>query len=114
MLIYGHLTNIGYAKNFSIYNLERGTNFLMSTEEAEEEDAKKEYVEETNRDAVMIAAAKLIATDAVPKVTIASILLCKFVIHLFLYNCRFDFWYISRSLFFYSSDLFLNLIFYLK
>lgn len=28
----------------------------------------KEYIEETNRDAVMIAAAKLIAIDSVPKV----------------------------------------------
>lgn len=52
----------------------------MLTDEAEEEDAKKEYVEETNKDAVMIAAAKLIATDAVPKVFLASFLPCKFVI----------------------------------
>lgn len=28
----------------------------------------QEYVEETNRDAVMIAAAMLVATDVVPKV----------------------------------------------
>lgn len=52
----------------------------MSADEAEEEDAKKEYVEETNKDAVMIAAAKLIATDAVPKVFGACFLLCKFII----------------------------------
>lgn len=37
-------------------------------DEAEEEDGNKEYIEETNRDAVMISAAKLVASDAVPKV----------------------------------------------
>lgn len=52
----------------------------MSTDEAEEEDAKKEYVEETNKDAVMIAAAKLIATNAVPKVFVTFFLLCKWII----------------------------------
>lgn len=35
----------------------------------------REYVEETNRDAVMIAAAKLIATDAVPKVKSEKLLI---------------------------------------
>lgn len=39
-------------------------------DETEDEAANKEYVEETNRDAVMIAAAKLVAIDAVPKVII--------------------------------------------
>lgn len=38
------------------------------TDETEDEEVNKEYVEETNRDAVMIAAAKLVAGDAVPKV----------------------------------------------
>lgn len=57
-----------------------GTNFLVSIDEAEEEDAKKEYVEETNKDAVMIAAAKLIATNAVPKVFVAFFLLCKCIV----------------------------------
>lgn len=37
-------------------------------DETEDEDVNKEYAEETNRDAVMIAAAKLVATDTVPKV----------------------------------------------
>lgn len=37
-------------------------------DEAEDEDVNKEYAVETNRDAVMIAAAKLIANDVVPKV----------------------------------------------
>lgn len=37
-------------------------------DDTEDEDVNREYVEETNRDAVMIAAAKLVACDAVPKV----------------------------------------------
>jgi len=37
-------------------------------DEAEDEDVNKEYAVETNRDVVMIAAAKLIANDVVPKV----------------------------------------------
>lgn len=39
-------------------------------DETEDEDVNKEYIEETNRDAVMIAAAKLIASDTVPKVSV--------------------------------------------
>ena len=35
----------------------------------EEEDIQKEYIEETNRDAIMIAASNLIASDIVPKVS---------------------------------------------
>lgn len=42
--------------------------FLLISDEAEDEDVNKEYTEETNRDHVMIAAAKLIAEDVVPKV----------------------------------------------
>ena len=37
-------------------------------DETEDEDANKEYVEETNLDAIMIAAAKLVASGAVRKV----------------------------------------------
>ncbi|KAH9786132.1 Sister-chromatid cohesion protein 3 [Citrus sinensis] len=40
---------------------------LNISDETEDEDVNKEYIEETNRDAVMIAAAKLIAIDSVPK-----------------------------------------------
>lgn len=40
------------------------------SDETEDEDVNKEYVEETNRDAVMIGAAKLVANDVVPKVSI--------------------------------------------
>lgn len=41
----------------------------MLTDDTEEEDVKREYIEETNRDAVMICAAKLVATDVVPLVS---------------------------------------------
>lgn len=42
----------------------------LLTDETEDEDANKEYVEETNRDAVMIAAAKLVASETVSKVNL--------------------------------------------
>lgn len=42
------------------------------TDETEDEDLNKEYVEETNRDAVMIAAAKLVASDTVSKVNLTT------------------------------------------
>lgn len=38
------------------------------TDETEDEDVNEEYVEEINRDIVMIASAKLVASDTVPKV----------------------------------------------
>lgn len=37
-------------------------------DECEDEGASKEYVEETNKDAIMIAASKLVASDTVSKV----------------------------------------------
>lgn len=42
--------------------------FFLYADETEDEEANKEYVEETNRDSIMIAASKLVATEAVPKV----------------------------------------------
>lgn len=39
-----------------------------SSDETEDEDANEEYIEDTNRDAVMIAAAKLVLADTVSKV----------------------------------------------
>lgn len=50
------------------------------TDETEDEEVNKEYVEETNRDAVMIAAAKLVAGDAVPKVNMALLCLLSTII----------------------------------
>lgn len=43
----------------------------LSSDETEDEDANEEYIEDTNRDAVMIAAAKLVLADTVPKVCTA-------------------------------------------
>ena len=41
------------------------------SDETEDEDANEEYIEDTNRDAVMIAAAKLVLADTVSKVCAA-------------------------------------------
>ncbi|KAG2406635.1 Sister-chromatid cohesion protein [Vigna angularis] len=54
---------------------------LNISDEAEDEDVNKEYAVETNRDAVMIAAAKLIANDVVPKEDLASEIISHFVMH---------------------------------
>lgn len=48
------------------------SNFFFA-DEAEDDDANKEYIEEANRDAVMIAAAKLVANDKVSKVKLACV-----------------------------------------
>ncbi|KAK7244685.1 hypothetical protein RIF29_39510 [Crotalaria pallida] len=54
---------------------------LNISEEAEDEDINREYSEETNRDVVMIAAAKLVAVDAVPKDYLAPEIVSHFVMH---------------------------------
>ncbi|XP_010914380.1 sister-chromatid cohesion protein 3 isoform X2 [Elaeis guineensis] len=54
---------------------------LNISAETEDEDANEEYIEETNRDAVMIAAAKLVATDALPKDYLAPVIISHFVMH---------------------------------
>ncbi|OMP06606.1 Armadillo-like helical [Corchorus olitorius] len=54
---------------------------LNTSDETEDEDANKEYIEETNRDAVMIAAAKLIANSTVPKDYLAPEIISHFVMH---------------------------------
>ncbi|XP_068663585.1 LOW QUALITY PROTEIN: sister-chromatid cohesion protein 3 [Aristolochia californica] len=54
---------------------------LDISDETEEEDVNEEYIEETNRDAVMIAAAKLVATNTVPKDYLGSEIVSHFVIH---------------------------------
>ncbi|KAL8262154.1 hypothetical protein R6Q59_026203 [Mikania micrantha] len=54
---------------------------LDISDETEDEDANKEYVEELNRDAVMIAAAKLVATEAVPKEDLAPDIISHYVMH---------------------------------
>ncbi|KAL2345358.1 hypothetical protein Fmac_006643 [Flemingia macrophylla] len=54
---------------------------LNMSDEAEDEDVIEEYAEETNRDAVMIAAAKLTVNDVVPKEYLASEIISHFVMH---------------------------------
>ncbi|KAL8198113.1 hypothetical protein R6Q57_024198 [Mikania cordata] len=54
---------------------------LDISDETEDEDANTEYVEELNRDAVMIAAAKLVATEAVPKEDLAPDIISHYVMH---------------------------------
>lgn len=54
---------------------------LDISDETEEEDVKREYVEETNRDAVMICAAKLVATDVVPLDFLGSEIISRFMMH---------------------------------
>ncbi|KAJ0113315.1 hypothetical protein Patl1_01119 [Pistacia atlantica] len=54
---------------------------LNISDETEDEDVNKEYAEETNRDAVMIAAAKLVATDTVPKEYLGPEIISHFVMH---------------------------------
>ncbi|KAK9281795.1 hypothetical protein L1049_004701 [Liquidambar formosana] len=54
---------------------------LNISDETEEDDVNKEYVEETNRDAVMIAAAKLVASDVVPKDYLGPEIISHFVMH---------------------------------
>lgn len=54
---------------------------LDISDETEDEDVNKEYVEETNRDAVMIAAAKLVAVEAVPKEYLSPDIISHYVMH---------------------------------
>ncbi|KAF5785128.1 putative armadillo-like helical, stromalin conservative domain, cohesin subunit Scc3/SA [Helianthus annuus] len=54
---------------------------LDISDETEDEDANKEYIEELNRDAVMIAAAKLVATGAVPKEHLAPEIISHYTMH---------------------------------
>lgn len=41
----------------------------MPADEIEDEDGNKEYIEDTNRDTVILAATKLVANDSVPMVS---------------------------------------------
>ncbi|KAG4120112.1 hypothetical protein ERO13_D11G123600v2 [Gossypium hirsutum] len=54
---------------------------LKISDDTEDEDVNKEYIEETNRDTVMIAAAKLIASDTIPKDYLAPEIISHFVMH---------------------------------
>ncbi|KDP21541.1 hypothetical protein JCGZ_22012 [Jatropha curcas] len=54
---------------------------LNISDETEDEDSNKEYIEETNRDAVVIAAAKLVASGTVSKEYLAPEIISHFVMH---------------------------------
>ncbi|XP_042517338.1 sister-chromatid cohesion protein 3 [Macadamia integrifolia] len=54
---------------------------LNISDEVEEEDANREYIEDTNREVVMIAAAKLVTTDTVPKDYLAPDIVSHYVMH---------------------------------
>jgi len=77
------LESLGYCPNVSVLQRLWGLceKHLNISDETEDEDANKEYVEETNRDAVIIAAAKLVAIDAVPKKYLGSEIISHFMMH---------------------------------
>ncbi|WOL18859.1 sister-chromatid cohesion protein 3 [Canna indica] len=54
---------------------------LTISDETEDEDANAEYIEDTNRDAVMLAAAKLVATRSVSMDYLAPEIISHFVMH---------------------------------
>lgn len=54
---------------------------LNISDETEDEDVNREYIEETNRDAVIIGAAKLVANDVVPKEYLGPEIISHFVMH---------------------------------
>ncbi|KAJ9187713.1 hypothetical protein P3X46_003137 [Hevea brasiliensis] len=77
------LENLGYCPDSSVLSkfwrlCEQQLNI---SDETEHEDSSKEYIEETNRDAVMIAAAKLVASDTVTKESLAPEIISHFVMH---------------------------------
>ncbi|KAI3425528.1 SCD domain-containing protein [Psidium guajava] len=77
------LENLGYFPDSSLcqkfWNLCEQQ--LDITDDTEDEDVDKEYVEETNRDAVIIAAAKLVASDTVSKDDLGSDIISHYVMH---------------------------------
>lgn len=54
---------------------------LNISDETEDEETNKEYIEETNRDAVMIASAKLVVSSAVPREYLTPEIISHFVMH---------------------------------
>lgn len=77
------LERLGYCPDMSVLQKfwELCKKQLNISDETEDEDVNREYVEETNRDAVMIAAAKLVACDAVPKEYLGAEIIACFVMH---------------------------------
>ncbi|XP_075102276.1 sister-chromatid cohesion protein 3-like isoform X1 [Nicotiana tabacum] len=58
-----------------------GEHQLHISDETEEDDYNREYIEETNRVAVIIAVAKLVAVEAVPKEYLAPEIVSHFAMH---------------------------------
>lgn len=54
---------------------------LDISDETEDEEANEEYIEETNRDAILIVAAKLVVSSTVPKNYLGSRIISHFVMH---------------------------------
>ncbi|XP_038682109.1 sister-chromatid cohesion protein 3 isoform X3 [Tripterygium wilfordii] len=54
---------------------------LNVSDETEDEDVNREYIEESNRDAIMIAAAKLVANDTVSQEYLGPEIISHFVMH---------------------------------
>ncbi|KAM7495930.1 hypothetical protein LguiA_020344 [Lonicera macranthoides] len=77
------LENLGYCPDESVLQKywELCEKQLYISDETEDEDVNKDYVEETYRDAVIIAAAKLVATDAIPKENLGPEIISHFVMH---------------------------------
>ncbi|KAF8006570.1 hypothetical protein BT93_K0772 [Corymbia citriodora subsp. variegata] len=78
-----NLENLGYSPDASLCQKfwKLCEQQLDITDDTEDEDVDKEYVEETNRDAVMIAAAKLVASDTVSKDDLGSDIISHYVMH---------------------------------
>ncbi|KAI3913916.1 hypothetical protein MKW92_029172, partial [Papaver armeniacum] len=53
----------------------------LNTDEIEDDEANREYIEETNKEAIMIAASKLVASDAVPKDYLGPETISHFLMH---------------------------------
>ncbi|KAI3873484.1 hypothetical protein MKW98_008136 [Papaver atlanticum] len=54
---------------------------LTSSDEIEDNEANQEYIEETNKEAIVIAASKLVASDAVPKEYLGPEIISHFLMH---------------------------------
>ncbi|XP_030451538.1 sister-chromatid cohesion protein 3 [Syzygium oleosum] len=78
-----NLENLGYSPDASLCQKfwKLCEQQLDITDETEDEDVDNEYVEETNRDAVIIAAAKLVASDTVSKDDLGSDIISHYVMH---------------------------------
>ncbi|WOL01402.1 hypothetical protein Cni_G10118 [Canna indica] len=77
------LDSLGYSPDEpSIENFWNLSEKLLTiSDETEDEDANVEYIEDTNRDAVMLAAAKLVATRSVPMDYLAPKIISHFGMH---------------------------------